>query len=221
MKALLFFALLVTAILTTAQTPAAATIVDCSEAYGNPKKSQKCEVIVCDEKQRTFIGKWSGPFHAYSQELSTAEKNVYRPFHNEVIYEEKDCLRNIENGDTFIIGRRTDTYSAYENLPAKISKGLMVTGRSGSSPFMRTIDENGINEYNLIYTNRTANTTAWSLAIEGTNGNPDMFFTIIDAQDFSELTKHKRNVTVTMIVGPLNQPLWEGVVTAGHHTLNP
>lgn len=221
MKALLIFTLLVTAILTTSQTHADATTVDCSEAYGNPKKSQKCEIVACNEKQKTYLGTWTGPFHAYSQELSSAEKNVYRPYDNQITYSEKDCLKNVESDDTFIIGRKTDTYPAYQNLPAKISKGLLIQGRRGGYPFLRTIDENGVNEYNLIYTNRTANTTAWSLAIEGTNGNPDMFFTIIDAQDFSELTKHKRNVTVTMIVGPLSKPFWEGVVVAGHHTLTP
>lgn len=214
MKAILIFAMIATVI------HSQATTIDCSEAYAaNPKKTYQCEVVQCDEKQKTFLGKWSGPFQAYSQELSTPEKNVYRPYSNEVTYSEKDCLKNAVNGETFIIGRKTDTFTAFQGLPAQTKTGLIITGQRGGNPFLRTIDENGVNEYNMIYKNRTANTTAWSLGIEGTNGNPDMFFTIIDAQDFSEMSAHKRNVTVSMIVGPISKPLWEGVVSAGHHTL--
>lgn len=194
--------------------------VDCTEAYGT-KTPQSCAVVTCNAQQTTFLGTWSGPFQAYVRELSTAGKNVYRPFQNEVIYSAKDCLKNLNNGDTFIIGRRTDTYPAFQGLAAETKKGLMITGIKRGSPFLRTVDENGVYDYNLIYRNRAANTTAWSLFIPATSSQPEIYFTIIDGQDFSEMSAHKRNVTITMTVAPLEKPIWEGVVSVGNHTLKP
>ncbi|MCM2281091.1 MAG: hypothetical protein NDI61_04520 [Bdellovibrionaceae bacterium] len=114
--------------------------IDCSEVY---KASATCERVACDEKYQSFIGTWSGPFQAYSQELSTQKKSVYRGFQNTITYSEADCLKNVDNGDVFIVGRRTDAYAPIENLPAKTETGLLITGKKkDGSPFLRTVDSN-------------------------------------------------------------------------------
>lgn len=200
-------------------TSAWANTIDCSEAYGKPAQ---CEQTACNEKYKTFIGKWSGPFQSYSQELSTQTTTVFRPFQNEVTYDEADCLKNISNGDTFIIGRRTDTYPAYQGLPAKTSKGMLITGRkSDGSPFLKTSDEDGFNEYKLVYQNNTANLSIWELTVPASadGKSPEMRFTTIDGQDFLEDGSHKRNVTVTMSLGPKSAPFWEAVIVKGFHAL--
>jgi hypothetical protein len=192
--------------------------LDCSEAYG--KKDVLCERIICDAKYAAFVGKWTGPFSAYVRELSGKGPGVYRPFQNTVTYSESDCLRRIDNGDVFIIGRRTDSYPAFKKLPAKVIKGLLITGkRADGTPFLRTVDEDGVNDYKLEYQNKPANVSAWSLAVPATGESPEMRFSTIDAQDFSAAKAHKRNVTVTMSVGPAGAPYWEGVVSSGYHVL--
>lgn len=193
--------------------------IDCAEAYGG--KSNRCIRIACDEKYQSFLGKWSGPFSTYVQELSKEKKEVFRPFYNVVSYSEADCLKNISNGDAFIIGRRTDNYPAFKNLSAKIEHGLLITGkRSNGSPFLRTVDENGLLEYQLVYQNKLANLSVWSLSLPAKPNSPEMRFTVIDGQDFSETKAHKRNVTVTLSVGPVATPFWEGVVSSGFHSLS-
>lgn len=199
---------------------AIATSVDCSEAYG---KSTQCEQITCNDKYKTFIGKWSGPFQSYTRELSTQEKTVFRPYQNEITYSENDCLKNVTNGDTFIIGRKTDIYPAFQGLPQKESKGMLITGRKvDGSPFLKTFDdENGFNEYNLVYQNNAANLSIWELTIPASadGKSPEMRFTTIDGQDFQEEVLHKRNVTVTMSIGSKQNPLWEGLIVKGFHSL--
>lgn len=197
-----------------------AATVDCSEAYG---KSAQCEQVVCNDKHKTFIGKWSGPFQSYSKELSTQEKTVFRPYQNEVTYSESDCLKNVANGDTFIVGRKTDIYPAFQGLPLKESKGMLITGRKfDGSPFLKTFDdENGFNEYDLVYQNNAANLSIWQLTIRASpeGKSPEMRFTTIDGQDFLEENFHKRNVTVTMSLGPKQSPYWEGLIVKGFHSL--
>lgn len=200
-------------------TSAIANAVDCSEAYGKPAQ---CERTSCNEKYKTFIGKWSGPFQSYSQELSTQSNTVFRPFQNEVTYTESDCLKNISNGDTFIIGRRTDVYPAFQGLPSKVSKGMLITGRKADgSPFLKTSDEEGFNEYSLIYQNNVANLSIWELTVPASSDgkSPEMRFTTVDGQDFLEDGSHKRNVTVTMSLGPIKTPFWEAVIVKGFHAL--
>lgn len=201
-------------------TPAFSASIDCSEAYG---KAAQCEQVACNDKYKSFIGKWTGPFQSYSQELSTQATPVFRPYQNEVTYSETDCLKNIANGDTFIIGRKTDTYSAFQGLPYKESKGMLITGRKvDGSPFLKTFDsENGFNEYDLVYQNNAANLSIWQLTIPASvdGKSPEMRFTTIDSQDFLETRLHKRNVTVTMSMGPKQSPVWENVIVKGFHSL--
>jgi hypothetical protein len=197
---------------------AQAAEIDCSEAYGtNPAK---CEHIVCDAKYLSFLGEWKGPFSTYVRELSAGDKNVFRPFKNTVTYSESDCLKRPDTGDTFIIGRRTDAYPSFKSLPAKTVHGLLITGKKADgSPFLRTVDEEGANDYTLIYQNKAANMSIWSLTVPAGAKSAEMRFTVIDGQDFSEVKAPKRNVTVTMSVGPAETPYWEGVVSSGYHSL--
>lgn len=195
--------------------------MDCSAAYGG--KAAICERVSCDEKYLSFIGKWAGPFEAYVQELSSNTHSVFRPFSNIVTYSEDDCLRNVADGDTFIIGRRTDNYPAFGGLPEKTSCGLLVTGKhQDGSPFLLTVDdENGPNKYQLEYKNALANLSIWSLTVPAKGKSPEMRFLTIDGQDFKETATHKRDVTVTMSIGPADKPFWEGIVTKGYHSLTP
>lgn len=192
--------------------------VDCSEAY---KARATCEQVTCSEKFRSFIGTWTGPFESYSEELSTTSQSVYRPIQNTVTYEERDCLRNLRNGDVFIIGRRTDFYPAFQYLPPKTEKGLLITGRrSNGSPFLKTIGTDGNHSYKLVYQNKPANTSIWRRTIPASKDGPEMTFTIIDGQDFNEAGAHKRNVVVTLTIGVEPSPIWQGLVSTGYHTLN-
>jgi hypothetical protein len=192
--------------------------IDCSEAYSKTKAV--CIRVTCDEKYKTFIGTWNGPFESYSRELSTEEKEVFRPFDNTVTYSESDCWQSVENGDTFIIGRRIDEYPAFSTLPAKKETGLLITGKhADGSPFLRTVGPEGTYDYVLVYQHKPANMSVWSLTIPASTEGPEMTFTTIDAQDFTNSTAHKRNVVVTMSVGPMDRPAWQGVVSKGYHSL--
>jgi hypothetical protein len=196
-----------------------ASPIDCSQVYGTPAK---CEQVTCDDKQKTFLGTWTGPFQSYAQELSTAEKSIFRPFQNSVTYTKSDCLKNIENGDVFIVGHRTDNYPEFRSLPAKTQAGLLVTGtRADGTPFLKTIDADGINSYSLVYKNPSAVFAVWNLTISATANMPEMRFTTIDGRDFLATDSNKRNVVVTMSLGPVEKPIWEGVVSQGSHTLQP
>jgi len=202
-----------------ANTSAIAAAIDCSIAYG---KAAQCERIACSKKYKSFIGKWTGTFQSYSQELSTESAVIFRPFQNEIIYDESDCLKNVVNGDTFIIGKRTDRYPAFQGLPSKVSKGLLITGsKSDGIPFLKTSDEEGFNEYTLLYQNNAAVLSVWELVVPAsTDGKtPEMRFTTVDGQDFLEQGNHKRNVTVTMSLGPKQNPVWEAVIVKGFHSL--
>lgn len=191
--------------------------VDCSEAYGS---QATCEVVTCDERYRGFIGSWKGPFLSYSRGLSEDENIVFRPFNNTVTYSESDCLKNIENNDVFIIGRRVDVYPEFRGLPELIKSGLMITGRKAdNTPFLRTIDDDGINNYQLVLKNTPADLSIWKLTIPATDSDPGMRFTTIDGRDWTNDGHHKRNVTVTMSIGPEESPFWEHVIVKGYHTL--
>jgi hypothetical protein len=203
--------------------------VDCSEAYGKPAK---CEKIACDEKYREFIGRWEGPFLSFDDKLSLYDQNpndgvaveeihVFRPYFNSVTYSPKDCLRNIGNSETFIIGRRIDTYPDFSSInfntgKLEFTKGyakpmaLLVTGKkSDGTPFLRTADTDfGVIEYRRLEVNEKLNLSVWESV-----GLSWGILTVIDGQDFSSSSVHKRNVTVRMKMGS-----WEGVIGKGYHS---
>jgi hypothetical protein len=212
--------IIITSFLASMFSTADAYTIDCSEAYNT---ETRCEIVTCPEKYKSFIGTWTGPFESYVQELSSEEKTVFRPYKNTITYSEDDCLMNIENGDTFIIGRKIDTYPPYLNLPNKESTGLLITGRkTDGTPFLRTNDqENGLYDYQLVYQNKAANMSIWQLTIPASadSESPELQFTTIDNQDFLETSAHKRNVTVTMSIGPVNEPFWSGIIVKGFHSL--
>jgi hypothetical protein len=203
----------------TMDTTAFASEADCSQIYG---ANTKCKQVACSERQKEFIGTWSGAFQSYSQELSTKAQNIYRPFQNSVSYSENGCLKNLDNGDVFIVGHRIDTYPPFQSLPAATQSGLLITGtHADGSPFLKTVDDNGNNDYQLVYRNTTASLAIWTLTIPAREGSPEMRFTTIDGRDFTETAHNKRNVVVTMSIGPTNAPFWEAVVSSGSHTLQP
>lgn len=207
------------AALLVVNSTAFADSVDCSQIYG---KGVQCEKVACNELQKTFLGDWSGPFQSYSQELSSKNSNVFRPFQNTVKYSSDDCLRNSENGDSFIVGHRTDEYPTFKELKSQTKVGLLITGNhSDGTPFLTTIDGDGVNSYKLLYKNSLAILTAWELTIPASDQSPEMRFTTIDGRDFTDTLHQKRNVVVTMSIGPKERPVWEGVVSSGTHTQRP
>lgn len=204
-----------------------ANSVDCSEAYGG--KSARCYSIACPSLYDEFIGTWDGPFESYVRELSTSE-NVYRPFTNTVSYSASDCLQEAESKDSFIIGRRKDVYPTFRELAAKSEEGLLITGRHpDGTPFLRTVDDEGFNEYTRIAKEEGSDLSLWELAVSATSHpcptseqpekvcqQPEMSFHLRDEQDPAAATT--RNVSIVMTVGPESQPYWSGVIVKGHHT---
>ncbi len=199
----------------TAATPAPTIAVDCSAVYGKPAS---CEQVPCGPIYSTFLGTWSGQFWAYERKKSTQADAVYRPYRNTVAYSEGDCLKNGQNGEVFIVGHQTDDYAAFQDLPAKTDKGLLVTGRKADgTPFLRTIGSEGSYDYSLVYRNPAAKFAVWRLSIPAAGNNPAMTFTTIDGRDFGAAGE-TRDVTVTLTVGPAETPYWEGVIAHGSHT---
>lgn len=186
-------------------------VIDCSDAYGRP--AANCELIQCPQKFQDFLGRWEGPFETYARELQG-----FRPYANVITYAKEDCLKNIDNGDQFIIGRRTDTYPEFAGQPAKIEVGLLITGfTSDGTPFLRTFSaEGGLDSYQLAFKNNAASLSAWQLNVTTDTGL--MSFSTIDGRDWSAPDVHKRNVTVTLSVGDPGAPVWEGVIVRGYHT---
>ncbi len=199
-----------------ASTPNGSSAVDCSEAYG---KAASCRRVSCEQRYRTFLGTWQGDFWSYVREQSTNDKKVYRPYHNVITYSQADCLKNAKTGETFIIGRASDSYPAFGALPATVKRGLLITGRKANgAAFLRTVNESGTNDFSLVYQNTAASVSIWSLHIPASRGTPDMTFTTLDERDFTASPREKRNVTITMEVGPPSAPYWEGVIAYGSHT---
>jgi hypothetical protein len=180
---------------------------DCSEAFGGV--STPCVVIACPERYREFIGTWTGPFESFDREL-----NAFRPFTNEVRYAESDCLQT-ETGDQLIIGRRTDTYPAFQGLVEKTETGLLITGvHADGSPFLRTVGSEGASDYQLVYKSDVASMSIWRLTVATDDG--DMIFTTIDGKDFeAPAGTHTRKVTVSLEMPAIG---YAGVVSKGHHT---
>lgn len=218
------FLALATTVLMVFPELTSAQVIDCSEAYANAPAT--CQPTACDPKYNEFIGTWTGPFLEYVQALSSKGNKVYRPFQNTITYSAADCLQNIETGETFIIGRRTDEYPAFQGLPAKTVPGLLITGKdSQKNPFLRTVDrENGLVNYRHDYENKAANLSIWSLVVPASNQGPEMTFVTTDGRDqraaiVSNGQIHKRDVTVTLTVGPRDKPYEELVIVSGFHTL--
>ena len=202
-------------------TPAAATAsggaIDCSAAYSGQAAS--CEQVACGQIYGQFLGTWSGQFWSYERKKSTNDKSVYRPYRNTVAYTAGDCLRNTKTGDVFIVGHQTDDYPAFEDLPAKVSKGLLITGKKADGTrFLRTVGEEGAYDYALVYRNPAAKLAVWKLTIPASGNNPAMTFTTIDGSDLTVPAGETRAVTVTMTVGSEDAPLWQGVIAYGSHT---
>lgn len=202
-----------------AKPAAAVGSVDCSAAYGGQPTT--CEQVPCDQRYSTFLGTWSGQFWSYERKKSTDSKSVYRPYRNSVAYSASDCLKDPKTGDIFIMGHQTDDYPVFQDLPAKTTKGLLITGRKADgSPFLRTVGQEGSYDYALVYRNTAAKLAIWKLTVPGSGSNPPMTFTTIDGKDFTVPNGETRDVTVTMAVGPVDAPYWEGVIAYGSHTRN-
>jgi hypothetical protein len=201
----------------TAPPAKTAASVDCSAEYGGQAAS--CVQVPCSDLYSTFLGTWSGKFEAYERKKSVGGKTVFRPYQNTITYTQADCLKNTGNGDSFIVGHQTDDYPVFEDLPAKTSKGLLITGRKADgSPFLRTVGAQGSYDYALVYRNPAAKLAVWKLDIPASGGNPAMSFTTVDGKDFTASSGETRDVTVTMSVGPDDAPMFQSVIAYGSHT---
>ncbi|MGH8319801.1 MAG: hypothetical protein ACREUL_17830 [Steroidobacteraceae bacterium] len=199
-----------------AATRQPASSINCSEAYGGAAAS--CEQISCNATYRPFLGTWSGRFWAYVRRQSTHTKNVYRPYHEVVTYSTADCLRNVKTGDSFILGHQTESYPPFKGLPAKAARNLLISGqRADGTPFLRITMEHHTYEYRLTYKNGAAKLAVWELDMPASKGQPQMTFTTIDGRDFTAQGR-TRDVTVTLTVGPLTAPYWQGVIDYGSHS---
>jgi hypothetical protein len=190
--------------------------VDCAEVYG---KAAQCVRVPCDAKYQTFLGTWKGPFHAYVRDLSKDGKAVFRPYENTTIYKTEDCLKNPEAGETFIIGHMSDSYPEFSGLPAHSDHSLLITGSSADgSPFLRIVDEKKrISTYQMEYQNKAAGLAIWTLPVPAHDSSPDMLYSTIDGRDLTTEGMDRRNVTITLRVGPKGQAYFEGIVGYGFH----
>jgi hypothetical protein len=199
-----------------AREPAAR--VNCSKDYG--ASIATCKRIPCSALYRSFLGTWSGEFRAYVRSQSTDKENVYRPYHEVVSYAPSDCLWNLKTHDSFIVGHQTETYPAFNGLPAKVERNLLITGRQANgTPFLRVTAGGHTYDYELRYKNSAAQLTVWELALPANRGQPQMTFTTVDGRDFAA-PADTRSVTVTLTVGPPAAPYWRGVIAYGSHTRN-
>ena len=189
---------------------------DCRAVYGG--RAGSCERIPCNTLYRSFLGTWSGQFWSYVRSRSTDTKSAYRPYQEVVVYTAADCLRNIASGDTLIVGHQTDSYPAYEGLPGKVATSLLITGeRSDGAPLLRVMMQHRTYDYMLRYENKAAKLFVWELHLPAAKGQSQMTFTTIDGRDFTAQGQ-KRDVTVTLTVGPRSRPYWQGVIAYGSHT---
>ncbi len=189
-----------------------AAYVDCSDAY--PNGPAQCEQIKCDEKYQSFLGTWTGPMESL---VDFGPTPIYRRYHNTISYRSEDCLKNVGNGDTFIIGRQTDLYPASGNLEAKTENKLLITGKDREgTPFLRTMDltTKEQHSWHLVYKNDVAVISIWQM--NGTRDGVPYSVQTIDAQDWTvpnPITEHRRNVTVTLESGGFTR-----VMVRGYHT---
>lgn len=189
---------------------------DCRAVYGG--RADSCEMIPCNTLYRSLLGTWSGRFWSYVRSRSTDTKSVYRPYQELVVYATADCLRNIATGDTLIVGHQTDSYPAYEGLPCKVAKSLLITGeRSDGTPFLRLTMQHRTYGYMLRYEDKAAKLAVWELHLPAAEGQPPMTYTTIDGRDFTAQGQ-TRAVTVTLTVGPRSRPYWRGVIIYGSQT---
>lgn len=192
--------------------------VDCSAEYG---QASSCEKIPCGAVYGEFIGTWSGQFYAYEREKSKGDKPVYRPYRNTISYSQDDCLKNATTGESFIVGHQTDEYPVFEDLPAKTTSGLLITGKKADgTSFLRTVGKDGSHDFDLVYKNTAAKLVVWKLDVPAVGGKPPTRITTIDGRDFSAAAGDTRAVVVTMTVGPPDSPYWEGVIAHGTHSKN-
>jgi hypothetical protein len=196
---------------------ASAQAVDCSDAYGG--KAAQCVRVPCDSKYQTFLGTWKGPFHAYVRELSKDGKSVFRPYDNTTVYAAADCLKNADAGETFIVGHMTDIYPEFSGLAGHTEHSLLVTGTStDGSPFLRVVDEKKrLSNYQMEYQNKAAALAVWTLLIPGHDSSPDMLYSTVDGRDLTAEGIDRRNVTITLRVGPKGQAYFDGVIGYGFH----
>jgi hypothetical protein len=198
-----------------------AQAVDCSEAYGG--KPAQCVRVACDAKYQTFLGTWKGPFHAYVKELSKDGKTVFRPYENITVYSAADCLKNSDAGETFIIGHMTDTYPEFSGLAAHTEHSLLITGTSSDgSSFLRIVDEKQrLSTYIQEYQNKPALLAVWTLLIPARDSSPEMLYSTLDGRDLTAEGIDRRNVVITLRVGPKGQAYFDGVVGYGFHVRQP
>ena len=196
---------------------AGAQAVDCADAYGG--KPAQCVRIPCDAKYQTFLGTWKGPFHAYVREKSKDGKSVFRPYENTTVYAAEDCLKNPDAGETFIIGHMTDAYPEFSGLAGHTEHSLLITGTaSDGSPFLRIVDEKKrLSTYQMEYQNKAASLAVWTLLIPAHDSSPDMLYSTIDGRDLTAEGIDRRNVVITLRVGPKSQAYFDGIVGFGFH----
>ena len=198
-----------------------AQAVNCSDAYGG--KPAQCIRVACDAKFQTFLGTWKGPFHAYVKELSKDGKPVFRPYENTTVYAAADCLKNPDAGETIIVGHMTDAYPEFAALAGHTEHSRLITGTlSDGSPFLRVVDEKKrLSTYEMVYQNKAALLAVWTLLIPGHDSSPEMLYSTIDGRDLTAEGMDRRNVIITLRVGPKDQAYFDGVVGYGFHVRQP
>ena len=61
----------------------------------------------------------------------------------------------------------------------------------------------------------------WTLLVPAHDSAPEMLYSTIDGRDLTAEGMERRNVTITLRVGPKDQPYFDGVVGYGFHVRQP
>jgi hypothetical protein len=107
----------------------------------------------------------------------------------------------------------------FSGLAGHTEHSLLITGTSSNGvPFLRIVDEKKrLSTYQMEYQNKVASLAIWTLLIPAHESSPDMLYSTIDGRDLTAEGMDRRNVTITLRVGPKDQAYFDGIVGYGFH----
>ena len=185
---------------------ASADSVDCSEAYGG--KPMRCERVTCDAKFSPSSASGRAPFRRTSR---TCPKTA-RPCSGRTTDTTTIHGRRLPQGVRLRreLHHRTDdqrvpgvlrSTGAYRSQLADHGREC----RREPVPADRRRAQQ-VSTFRLDYKNAPASLAIWSLVVPSHDHAPEMEYTTIDGRDLTATGVDRRNVTITLRVGPKATP---------------
>lgn len=165
-------------VLFAAAIASAASSVDAADVYGKPTP---CIQVACPPNLKVYLGAWDGKFEAFDQDT-----NQYRPFDRDVLYSDRDVLREPISGDVFVIGHETDAYPGFNGLAPKVEHQLVVRGlRHGEAgrPYLRIVESDGVLAFKPSKTPHAPGELYWETHIQDQPGVAPALITLREAPD--------------------------------------